>query len=222
VAVLISGSFFLINLSNPLSADLSARRFGSSGGSAVHFSTPGTTLTPGTTFLARAGEQVDLDLAGSHGALQLIGPGALVVREAQIGRLRGDHRFKLDLPSGMLKVQFGPEAPAHTLRITTPQALIRLVGTKVQIQATPVVTVVEVFEGTAHVLNYASDEKVTAITGEQVQVQAGRLQVSSIQSGSRAEQKRAGQDQAQRQEEKEPPQAQPSKKAPSGVWYEVE
>ncbi len=140
-------------------------------------------LTAGTTLVARLGQAVQLEVAEGRGKVQLEGPGALVVRKASVGKFRGDHRIRLDMPSGSVRIQFGPDAPPHSLLLTTPQAMIGLTGTDVLIQATPVTTVVRVLEGRATVSNPATGERVVVTAGRMAEIQAGWLRTMEIPQG---------------------------------------
>ena len=139
-----------------------------------------TSLTPGTTLLAQRGETIQMQLTSNGGNLTLTGPGALVVKEAEVGRLLGDHRLTLEMPSGSVKVYFGPEAPPHVLNIVTPQATIRLTGTLVEIQANPLMTQVIVWEGEAEIHNHATGVRETIVVGQMAQIQAGWMRIQYI------------------------------------------
>lgn len=175
--------FFLLQISSPLPAI-----FSSQGASQQRI------LVPGTTLMARTGQTVELNLAlervdsenlltaetdllSRDATVQLQGPGALVVRKAEKGRLRGDLRLDLDLPSGMVTIRFGPEAPPHDLRLMTPQAMIRLTGTWALIQATPAETRIGMVEGTAQVTNRATGKKTLVQAGQLAEIKAGWMRV---------------------------------------------
>lgn len=154
--------------SSPLSATLGAAG-----------RTASTLLTPGSTLVAQAGQTVTMTLAG-EGTFHLQGPGALVVRQAALGRLAQDERLTVELASGQLAVRFPPKGPAHDVRVLTTQAQIRLTGTWVVIQANPVATQVAVVEGQAHIRNRSTRETLMMHPGQMVQIQAGWLQVGSL------------------------------------------
>lgn len=137
-------------------------------------------LTPGTTVWAKPGEPVTITLTPGDGTLQLHGPGALVIRQAQVGRVQHDQRLAVELTAGALAVRFGPRAMSHALTVTTPQAMIRVTGTWVMIQATPVATQVVVMDGAALVQNRATGRTLHAIPGQVVAVQAGWMTVRQV------------------------------------------
>lgn len=159
----------LFSWSKPLPATLSLREIRQT-----------QTLTPGTTLMARLGETVTVTLPPGEGKLQLHGPGSLIVHRASQGALRQDQRLNLELPSGRLTVRFGTRMPAHRLMITTPQALVRLAGTWVLLQAGPAATSVVVMEGEAQVRNRATGQAVKVIPGQMVTIQAGWLTVQMV------------------------------------------
>ncbi|MDO8730737.1 MAG: FecR domain-containing protein [Candidatus Omnitrophota bacterium] len=165
--VLISG----FRLSSPLPATLRSE------GSTAQYD-----LTAGTTLLARMGETVEMSLAPKDAVVRLEGPGALVVRRAERGRWNEECRLELDLPSGSAWIRFGPTAPPHRLIVTTPQATIRITGTQVRIQATPLTTRVEVAEGTAEIysVNTRGSQRLTA--GQAAEVTAGWMKAGSTPS----------------------------------------
>ena len=169
-AGVIATAALLLQISNPLPATLAQRGTGE----------PARVqsvrdLSAGTTLLAKPGQTLELQVAGGQGKIQLEGPGALVVRKASIGKFQGDHRIRLEMPSGSVRIRFEPGAPPHSLLLTTPQALIGLTGTDVLIRATPLTTLLEVKEGQATVNNLSTGEQVVAAAGQSVEIQAGWL-----------------------------------------------
>lgn len=168
----------LLHVSNPLPATLAQRGIGE----------PARVqsvrdLSAGTTLMAQPGQTLELQVAGGRGKVQLEGPGALVVREASVGKFRGDHRIRLDMPSGSVRIRFGPNAPPHSLLLTTPQAMIRLTGTDVLVRATPLTTVLQVFEGRATFSNLSTGERVVVTAGRSLEVQAGWLKTIAVPKG---------------------------------------
>lgn len=181
VAGAVGAVALLLHVSNPLPATLAERGAGEQARvQSVR------DLTAGTTLLAKPGQTLELQVAEGRGKVQLEGPGALVVRKASVGKFRGDHRIRLDMPSGSVRIQFGPDAPPHSLLLTTPQAMIGLTGTNVAIQATPVTTVLQVMEGRATVSNLATGERVVVTAGRMAEIQAGWLRTMEIPRGGEA------------------------------------
>ena len=135
------------------------------------------TLTSGTTLVAEAGQMIKMDLAQETGRLELIGPAALVVREASIGRIRSDHKLLLDLAHGKTRIWFGTNAPAHDVQIWTSQAIVRLSGTDVLVQATPATTRVEILEGQAEVESLATGRQQVVTAGQTIQIQAAQMTI---------------------------------------------
>ena len=149
-------------LSNPLPATLRSE------GSTARYD-----LTAGTTLLARQGETVEMSLAPKDAVVLLEGPGALIVRRAEQGRWNKERRLDLDLPSGSAWIRFGPAASPHRLIVTTPQATIRITGTQVRIQATPLTTRLEVKEGFAEIYSVDARQSRRLSAGQAAEVTAG-------------------------------------------------
>ena len=138
-------------------------------------------LTAGTTLLAKAGDTVALQIPSVGGTLTLHGPGSLIVREAALGRLRQDPRLVVELPSGTLEIRMlATGAPPHDIRVSTPQASLRLTGTWVFVSADPLRTQVAVLEGEATLQSIASRQRLTLTPGQTAQVQAGWVTVGRI------------------------------------------
>lgn len=170
LAVCVGLAALLLRWSEPLPATLSAT-------SAKHTT---QTLTAGTTLMAREGESVSVTLPNQGGALTLHGPGAMVVQKAALGRVRQDQRLTLELPNGRLEVKINPGAPAHDIRLLTPQAMVRLSGTWVLLSANTASTQVAVLEGEAWLKGVATPRAVLLKPGQMAQVKAGWMNVSQI------------------------------------------
>ena len=172
----------LLHLSNPLPATLAQRGIGEQARvQSVR------DLSAGTTLLAKPGQTLELQVAGGRGKVELEGPGALVVRKASVGKFQGDHRIRLDMPGGSVRIRFEPGAPPHSLLLTTPQAMIGLTGTDVLVQATPVTTLLRVMEGRATVSNLATGERLVVTAGGGVEIQAGWLRKLEAPQGGEEE-----------------------------------
>ena len=136
-------------------------------------------LAAGTTLIANDGEMIRLALDGG-GTIQLQGPGSLIVRRAEEGRIQKDQRLALNLPSGMVTIQFGSRAPAHDIQLMTPQASVHLTGTWVVVQATPLTTEVDVLDGRAQVQNLATAETARLGVGQVAKIEAGEMEIGRI------------------------------------------
>lgn len=137
-------------------------------------------LTAGTTLMAREGESVSIALPNQGGKLTLRGPGAMVVQEAALGKIRQDQRLRLELPSGQLEVNVAPGGPPHDIRLLTPQAMVRLAGTWVLLSANTASTQVAVLEGEAWLKGVATPRAVRLKPGQMAQVKAGWMSVTQI------------------------------------------
>lgn len=137
-------------------------------------------LTAGTTLMAREGESVSIALPKQGGKLTLRGPGAMVVKEAALGKVRHDQRLRLELPNGQLDVNIAPGGPSHDIRVLTPQATIRLAGTWVLLSANTASTQVAVLEGEAWLKGVATPRAVRLKPGQMAQVKAGWMSVTQI------------------------------------------
>ena len=172
----------LLHVSNPLPATLAQKGTGE----------PARVqsvrdLSAGTTLLAKPGQTLELQVAEGRGKVQLEGPGALVVRKASVGKFRGDQRIRLDMPAGSVRIFFGPDAPPHSLLLTTPQAVIGLTGTDVIVRATPLTTLLQVMEGRATVNNLSTEERIVVTAGQSVEIQAGWLKRAEVPQGESEE-----------------------------------
>ena len=137
-------------------------------------------LTAGTTLLAQPGETVELKIPIAGGILKLHGPGSLIVRDAALGRLLQDPRLFVELPQGTLEVYLQAKRGPHDVRVSTPQANLRLTGTWVFVSADPLRTQVAVLEGEAKLKGVASRQPMTLTPGQTALVQAGWVSVNKI------------------------------------------
>lgn len=159
----------LLRWSGPLPATLTAQQ--------AQQATPA--LTPGTTLMARPGEPVSITLPHDGGTLTLHGPGAMVIREAALGKVRKDQRLTLEVTDGHLEVKVNPGNP-HDIRLLSPQASVRLAGTWVLLTATTATTKLAVLDGEAWLTSVAAPRAVRIQAGQLAQVQAGWMTVAQI------------------------------------------
>lgn len=136
-------------------------------------------LTAGTTLMARPGETVSVTLPEDGGTLTLTGPGAMVIRDAALGKVRKDQRLTVELTSGQLEIKANPGIP-HDIRLLTPQAAIRLAGTWVLMSATTSITQVAVLDGEIWLKGVAAPRAVLLKPGQAAQVKAGWMSVTEI------------------------------------------
>ncbi|MCM8795028.1 MAG: FecR family protein [Candidatus Omnitrophica bacterium] len=143
-------------------------------------------LLPEMVFLAPAGQQLDLRLSAieGDGLLQIHGPGSLRVRRASTRRFDQTRAFHFDLPQGAVSIWFGKEALPHGFRLTTPEALIRLTGTWVHVEATKGLTRVKVFNGSAEVRNRLTGRKEDVPAGSEASIFARSITSRAIQTSA--------------------------------------
>jgi len=169
VTVTWAAAWLLLSWSNPLTVTLTAQG-----------ATTSQTLRAGTMFTAKADDTIHVSLDGARGAIQLHGPGVLIIRQAAVGHLTQDQRLTMELPSGRAAIHFSPQAAAHEVRVMTPHAQVHLTGTWVQITAEPAHTEVDVLEGQAVVHQLATGRQMTIKAGERLHVEAAAVQLLAI------------------------------------------
>ena len=137
-------------------------------------------LATGTTLRAQAGESLELELERGRGSVSLQGPGTLVVRRAAAGRAQPMRQLFFELPQGTATIRIAPLAGAHDVRVKTPQAELRLLGTWIRVTADSSVTQVGVLEGAVALTSLADGRRAMLAAGDSARVQPGVLTVGQI------------------------------------------
>jgi hypothetical protein len=133
-----------------------------------------------TTLTAQAGQTLAVPLPIGQGAMQLHGPGTVIVSQTVMERLRTTSAVQVTLPEGILSLQVDPAGLPHDLWLMTPQAMIHVTGTWLELTATPAQTTLTLLEGAVRLEHRLTGQEVEVTPGQQVRVDATSLTVQLI------------------------------------------
>jgi hypothetical protein len=164
------------NWSDPLSYTLTVR-----GSDRVVRVDETLTLFRGMTVNTQPGQTVEMRLVSAEGLVHLQEGGPLIVRAAGIRRFSGVPQLVFELPRGAVSLWFADIFP-HDCRILTPQSIIRLAGTWVQVRSLGSVTQVKVFSGSAEIFNTITGKKFFLTAGKEAEISARGITARPLQA----------------------------------------